>query len=51
MEAVRSSAAGVSPWREIFICLAIGSAYAVLASFLGRALVDSARRNATLALT
>ena len=51
MEAVRSSAAGVSPWREIFICLAFGAAYAVLASFLGRALVDSARRNATLALT
>lgn len=51
MEAVRSSAAGHSPWRELLVCLVIGAVYAVLASLLGRQLVDSARRHATLALT
>lgn len=51
MDAVRASAAGESPWGDIAVCLAVGSAYAVLASYLGRWLVDSARRNATLALT
>ena len=51
MEAVRSSAAGNSPWRELLLCLVIGAAYAVLASVLGRQLLDSARRHATLALT
>ena len=51
MEAVRDSANGANPWREILLCLLIGAAYAVLASVLGRHLLVSARRHATLALT
>lgn len=51
MDAVRSAADGGSPWGDLAICLAVGAAYAVLAAWLGRRLVDSARRNATLALT
>jgi len=33
------------------VCLVLGAAYAALATRLGARLVDSARRNATLALT
>ena len=51
MSAIRSAAAGGSPWGDLAVCLAIGSVYMVLAEYLGRRLVDSARRNATLALT
>jgi ABC-2 type transport system permease protein len=51
MEAVRESARGESPWQSLGVCVAIGIAFAGLASLLGRQLVDSARRNATLALT
>jgi len=50
MAAVRSSATGGSPWRDLFLCAVTGAAYAVLAAWLGRALIDSARRNADLAL-
>lgn len=51
MSAVRSSANGGSPWGDLAVCLAVGAAYAVAATYAGRWLVDSARRNATLALT
>lgn len=49
--AMRSAAAGGSPWGELAICLALGVGYAALAAHLGVRLIDSARRNATLALT
>jgi ABC-2 type transport system permease protein len=50
MAAVRASATGGSPWRDLFLCLVTGAAYAVLAAWLGGVLIDSARRNASLAL-
>jgi ABC-2 type transport system permease protein len=50
MAAIRSSASGGSPWRDLLLCVLSGAAYAVLAAWLGRVLVDSARRNASLAL-
>ena len=49
--AMRASAAGDSPWSELAVCLGVGLAYAALAAWLGVRLIDSARRNATLALT
>ena len=49
--AMRESAAGESPWFELAMCLGVGLAYAALAAWLGVRLIDSARRNATLALT
>lgn len=51
MEAMRSAAAGGTPWSELGVCLGLGIVYAAVASFLGTRLLDSARRNATLALT
>ena len=51
VEAMRSAASGESPWGELGICLALGAGYAALAAYLGVRLIDSARRNATLALT
>jgi ABC-2 type transport system permease protein len=51
MAAVRDSANGVSPWGHLGLCVVIGLAYAAVAAYLGRRLVDSARRHATLALT
>jgi len=51
MSAIRAAANGGSPWLDLAVCAAIGLAYAVVAAYLGRRLVDSARRNATLALT
>ena len=51
MAAVREAAAGTSPVRDLGVCLVIGVAYAVLAAWLGRRLLESARRHATLALT
>ncbi len=50
VEAMRAAAVGGAPWRELGLCLAVGTAYAVLAAVLGVRLIDSARRNATLAL-
>jgi ABC-2 type transport system permease protein len=50
MAAVRSSASGASPWRELLLCGLTGVVYAVLAAWLGRVLIDSARRHASLAL-
>lgn len=51
MAAIRASATGQSPWLDLAICAATGAAYAVAAEYLGRRLVESARRHATLALT
>jgi len=51
VEAMRAAAAGGSPWADLGLCLALGLGYAALAAYLGVRLVDSARRNATLALT
>ena len=51
MDAVRAAADGGSPWGDLLVCLVIGLAYAVVAAWAGRRLVDSARRHATLALT
>ena len=52
MEAVRVVGRGSEPVaRPRCSARLIGAAYAVLAAWLGRRLVDSARRNATLALT
>jgi len=51
MAAIRSAAAGQAPWGEIAVCAGLGLGYAVLATVLSERLVDSARRNATLALT
>ncbi len=51
MAAIRSAAAGQTPWGEIAVCAGLGLGYAVLATILSERLVDSARRNATLALT
>jgi ABC-2 type transport system permease protein len=51
MEAVRDSANGASPWGELGICAAVGAVYALLATYLGVRLVESARRHATLSLT
>jgi ABC-2 type transport system permease protein len=50
MDAVRDTATGASPWGHLALCLAVGLVYAVAAEFLGRVLVDSARRHASLAL-
>lgn len=51
MDAIRASANGGSPWADLAVCAATGAVYAVAAAYLGRRLVDSARRHATLALT
>lgn len=51
VNAMRASAAGESAWFDLAVCLAVGAAYAALAAWLGGRLIDSARRNATLALT
>lgn len=51
VEAMRSAASGGNPWGELGICLALGLGYAGLAAYLGVRLIESARRNATLALT
>jgi ABC-2 type transport system permease protein len=51
MAGVREAANGGSPWADLAVCLAVGCVYAALAAYLGRRLVDSARKHATLALT
>lgn len=51
MAAIRSAADGGSPWADLAMCLLTGAVYAAAATWLGRVLVESARRNATLALT
>lgn len=51
VEGMRASAAGESPWLDLTICGFVGLGYAALAAYLGVRLIDSARRDATLALT
>ncbi|WP_107764736.1 ABC transporter permease [Nocardioides terrigena] len=51
VEGMRASAAGESPWLDLAICGLVGLGYAALAAYLGVRLIDSARRDATLALT
>jgi ABC-2 type transport system permease protein len=50
MDAVRDAANGQSPWLDLLVCLVVGTLYAVLAAWLGARLIESARRNASLAL-
>ncbi|HET7173660.1 MAG TPA: ABC transporter permease [Nocardioidaceae bacterium] len=51
MRAIRSAAAGGSPWAELGICLGLGIGYGVVAALLSETVLRSARRNATLSLT
>lgn len=51
MQAMREAAAGGSPWRDILVCVALGTAYAVVGALLSETVLRSARRHATLALT
>jgi ABC-2 type transport system permease protein len=51
MRAIRSSAAGGSPWREVLICLGLGLAYGAVGALLSETVLRSARRHATLSLT
>jgi ABC-2 type transport system permease protein len=51
MEAMRQSASGASPWGAIGVCAGLGVGYAVVAALLSDAVLRSARRHATLALT
>ncbi len=51
MDAIRAASAGADPWFDTGVCAALGLGYAALAAVLSERLVDSARRNATLALT
>jgi ABC-2 type transport system permease protein len=49
--AVRDAALGGNAWPDVALCLLTGAAYAAIGVALARRLVDSARVNATLALT
>jgi ABC-2 type transport system permease protein len=51
MAAIRDAAEGSNPWGDLTLCVVVGLAYAAVAEVTGRKLVESARRNATLALT
>jgi ABC-2 type transport system permease protein len=51
VQGMRAAAAGESPWLDLAVCGLVGLGYAVLAAWLGVRLIDSARRDATLALT
>jgi ABC-2 type transport system permease protein len=51
MEALQASAAGDDPWLALGLCLLLAGAYAVTGIGLAKRLVDSARVNATLALS
>jgi ABC-2 type transport system permease protein len=48
---MRAAAAGRSPWLDLAVCAAVGTAYGLVAAWLARRLLDAARRDATLALT
>lgn len=50
MAAVRDAASGASPWRNLALCAAVGIGYAAVAAWLGKVLVESARRHASLSL-
>lgn len=50
--AVRDAAlGGGSPWPDIALCILTGAAYGVIGALVSRRVVDSARSDATLALT
>ncbi|WP_457206870.1 ABC transporter permease [Nocardioides sp. P5_C9_2] len=51
VQGMRAAAAGESPWLDLAVCGLVGLGYAALAAWLGVRLIDSARRDATLALT
>ena len=51
MEAIRSSAAGGSPWLDVLMCLGLGLLYGLAGALLSERVLDSARRKATLSLT
>jgi ABC-2 type transport system permease protein len=51
LDAIRAAAAGGNPLPGIAACLGLAAAYGVLGTLLARRLVDSARANATLALS
>ncbi len=51
MAAIRASAAGQSPWSDVLMCLLTGAAYGVVGTLVSEAVLRSARRHATLALT
>jgi ABC-2 type transport system permease protein len=50
MAAVRDAASGASPWSNLALCAAVGIGYAAVAAWLGKVLVESARRHASLSL-
>lgn len=49
--AVKDAADGTSPWLNIVICLAVALCYAAVATVVSARMLESARVNATLALT
>ena len=49
--AVRDAALGGNPWPDIGLCILTAAAYGIAGTYLARRLVDSARTNATLALS
>jgi ABC-2 type transport system permease protein len=51
MDAMRAAAAGESPWFDLTMCVALGTAYASVAALLSGVVLRSARRHATLSLT
>ncbi|MDR6315919.1 ABC-2 type transport system permease protein [Actinoplanes couchii] len=51
VRAMREAASGTSPWVSLLVCAVLGGAYALMAALIGRSLLKSARRQATLALT
>lgn len=51
MQAIRDSASGGSPWRDVLVCLGIGLAYGLVGTLISETVLRSARRHATLALT
>ncbi len=51
MQAIRSSAAGGSPWFDVLMCLGLGLVYGAAGALLSETVLRSARRHATLSLT
>lgn len=51
MNAIRSAAAGGSPWVDLGVCVALALAYGLVGFLFAEAVLRSARRHATLALT
>jgi ABC-2 type transport system permease protein len=51
LDAIRAATEGRPAWGSLAACLALAAAYGLIGSLLSRRLVDSARRDAKLALT